>query len=577
MDKCKDNLYDKRYILAIVLSSIALFLCVWKKMFIVTNIMAWDEIGYWSNAAYLVGLDWSSVASKFSSYYSYGYSVIIAIILLICKNATLAYQIAIGLNCLMLVANLIFLIKLGNVLTHGKEKWKVMCCALIAAFYTNNLAQSFNAWPECELILLFTIIFYLSVKIQKKYSLIKAVLLTILVCYLYCVHNRTLAFVIAGCIVLFFSLILKKISIRDFVVICIVICCALSFILYMKNVIINGVYSQLGDRNLGNNVKTIVSQSYNNFLNINGIVDLVETFCNRFYYWGVTTYGTFFAVIFFYVKHFINVIRGKENISFDKSFIALSVLGTVVIITIALSNHHDYQSLLYGRYQDFMTSPLYMCGMLLVLNRLENKYMPVYIILVIVLYYVAKAMPIYIDYFVVNCNTTLYKYWMGTSNGGYNLELATKVAVLIGFLIYYISVTKRKNVTMFFLIVYTIISCCASVIDYNNVFNNLYNNYYGVTNDLKRIHSICENYDKVYLVSDEAVSMSQPIAMWIQIEMYDHKVIVVDKNDSIPTDSYIIYPRKKEENRYIINTKKQGRFIMGDTFVGLYYKGEKYE
>ena len=70
-----------------------------------------DEIGYWSNAAFFSGYDWSSIANSIG-YYSYGYSIILAPVLYFTKNPMLSYQIAIILNGVFLACGFLGLCKI---------------------------------------------------------------------------------------------------------------------------------------------------------------------------------------------------------------------------------------------------------------------------------------------------------------------------------------------------------------------------------------------------------------------------------------------------------------------------------
>lgn len=56
-----------------------------------------DEFGYWGNAAYLAGLDWSGVISEIP-YYSYGYSLLLVPLFFIFDNPIHMYKAAIILN-----------------------------------------------------------------------------------------------------------------------------------------------------------------------------------------------------------------------------------------------------------------------------------------------------------------------------------------------------------------------------------------------------------------------------------------------------------------------------------------------
>ncbi len=59
-----------------------------------------DEFGYWASAAGWVGYDWSGAAS-IGSYYSFGYSLVLAPILKLCRDGVLAYRVAVTVNMLL--------------------------------------------------------------------------------------------------------------------------------------------------------------------------------------------------------------------------------------------------------------------------------------------------------------------------------------------------------------------------------------------------------------------------------------------------------------------------------------------
>ena len=68
-----------------------------------------DEFGYWSYAAKLAGYDWSDIVSL-GSYYSYGYSLILFPIFLLCKDAILAYRVAVSINFVLLAGGYVILL-----------------------------------------------------------------------------------------------------------------------------------------------------------------------------------------------------------------------------------------------------------------------------------------------------------------------------------------------------------------------------------------------------------------------------------------------------------------------------------
>lgn len=66
-----------------------------------------DEFGYWANAAFMSGFDWSGVASH-NTYYSFGYSFVLAPLFLI-DNFELRYQAALILNIFFQIISFLLL------------------------------------------------------------------------------------------------------------------------------------------------------------------------------------------------------------------------------------------------------------------------------------------------------------------------------------------------------------------------------------------------------------------------------------------------------------------------------------
>ncbi len=59
-----------------------------------------DEFGYWASAAQWIGYDWSDVASL-GYYYSFGYSLLLAPILMLFHDSIKAYRAAVFVNMIL--------------------------------------------------------------------------------------------------------------------------------------------------------------------------------------------------------------------------------------------------------------------------------------------------------------------------------------------------------------------------------------------------------------------------------------------------------------------------------------------
>lgn len=70
-----------------------------------------DEFSYWAYAAAASGYDWSEVISL-GSFYSYGYSILLFPVFLLCKNPVTAYRTAVALNFILLGLSYLLLVRI---------------------------------------------------------------------------------------------------------------------------------------------------------------------------------------------------------------------------------------------------------------------------------------------------------------------------------------------------------------------------------------------------------------------------------------------------------------------------------
>ena len=73
----KDYLYKYREALFACIPALVIFLlAIYRLSETGQPILFNDEIGYWSNSAFFLGMDWKSVTGRIG-YYSYGYSLLL--------------------------------------------------------------------------------------------------------------------------------------------------------------------------------------------------------------------------------------------------------------------------------------------------------------------------------------------------------------------------------------------------------------------------------------------------------------------------------------------------------------------
>ena len=561
--------------------AIILFCISIRHIFETTNLVVWDELGYWGSAAYLAGYDWSSVVTANAGYYSYGYSLILALILRLFAAGGHAYQIAILFNGLLCVCSYLLAIYVGCYFIGKEKKQYVVVFAFMVSMYGNNITQSCFAWSETVLIFLFWAIVSIFISIQHKYSFIKVLLLCITLVYMFLVHTRTIGIMIAG----FLGIILvfiknRRENSRKKIIQCVFVVCIFAILLlggeFVKKIIKTEVWKVLPDAYLANTSSVLIGDTIRKF-SINGIVEIIKTFLNRFFYWGSVSYFFIFVCIKeICVKIYNNIKKGEWNIVFF--FLILAMLGNFGVLSLTLSFQGSYQALLYGRYADIMIGPFFLIGILLfmvndkVKKRAVVLELFIYEVLQLILFYNANSIEITRDYFVANCNVDFYKYWIETDNGGYDYYRFMLIGILVYccLLVIRYFINSKKMISAWMGI--TIILCvyCKSKYDVSEaVFYKTYTNYDGVVPVIDEIAEYCSDYDKIYFYRDDNWRCS-PLEMWTQFRMYDKKIIDVKSLKELE-DCMVLVPRELvQENTYLPSIEIEGEMILADKYIALY-------
>ena len=116
-----------------------------------------DEYGYWANAAYFSGLDWSATVSKIS-YYSYGYSLLLVPLFKIFNNTTTMYQAAVLMNGIMVSISFLLCYDIAKKVIKNCDQKIILGISFLISIYPTYIAYSHLAWSECLLMLIFWIL-----------------------------------------------------------------------------------------------------------------------------------------------------------------------------------------------------------------------------------------------------------------------------------------------------------------------------------------------------------------------------------------------------------------------------------
>lgn len=327
-----------------------------------------DEFGYWSSAAYFAGYDWSGITSQIA-YYSYGYGVILSVLLRLCRDTILAYRLAIVLNAIWWILEFYFLTKIGIYLFSRTDRHITIFFSACATMYCGNIAQKNYTWPEVFLGFLFVLICYFVIKIYEKPTYLNISLVLLICIYTTSVHNRTIAILIS--LVIFFLILFfrKKISLPMLVMIVLEVSVGLIITYVLKNYIVNYVW--LNGNEIAINSVSGQSSKLLSLLSFDGLKALFVSFCGKLYYVFVSSFGLIcVGGLFCFSKIFPFFIKDKSEIYI---FFFLSLLGSIGISAIFMMYPEGATHLVYGRYSENVIVIFIFMGIMVLYQCCENS------------------------------------------------------------------------------------------------------------------------------------------------------------------------------------------------------------
>lgn len=170
-----------------------------------------DEIGYWSHAAHMTGNTWAGVMDGVS-WYSFGYSFLLALTFLFSSQMLMMYRMAVIFNMVMSVG--IFLLAY-RVIRRLLAEQDVLVSGLLAfalTTYPTYIFYSHTTLSETLFTLIVWLLFVEVIWMEEKPTLWRSLALGCTAVYGFAVHNRMLAVLGAAGICLLYLWITHKIN-----------------------------------------------------------------------------------------------------------------------------------------------------------------------------------------------------------------------------------------------------------------------------------------------------------------------------------------------------------------------------
>lgn len=177
-----------------------------------------DEIGYWSNSAFLMGDDWTSVTGRIN-YYSYGYSLLLIPLRMMADafywGWSGLYHAAIVLNGLFLVMSYAIALKLAKRYLTGMNTLVRTAACFTICTYSSYIVYAHIAWTECTLLFFFWVFLYVMMRMADHPTVGNHTAFAVVSFYLYTVHQRALGIVVTAVLIVLCMRLMRMNRLRD--------------------------------------------------------------------------------------------------------------------------------------------------------------------------------------------------------------------------------------------------------------------------------------------------------------------------------------------------------------------------
>lgn len=324
-----------------------------------------DEFGYWASAARVLGYDWSKIASL-GSYYSYGYSILLIPILFLFHNPVAAYRAAIVVNMFLLIGTFFLLLEIVSIIFPKKKLELRIIFSGIALFYPTWIFYMQITLAEIVLVFAFCLVSFTLLKYLDTGRMPWLVSLVSAIGFLYMIHMRTIAVMIAVCGTLLVRMIKRNRKGKQFLLFLLSLVLCLAFTVLLKRIVQTHIYSSSGAEQLAINDYAGQWSKIAAIFTKEGMKAFLVSLVGKIYYLGMSTFGTFYLGCAFMLRRILQSVR--EGKSWGKNFyfylfLFLAVAGEILINAIYCKEYGRIDSLVYGRYDEFILPIVMLLGL----------------------------------------------------------------------------------------------------------------------------------------------------------------------------------------------------------------------
>ncbi|CUX34452.1 hypothetical protein [Clostridium sp. C105KSO13] len=346
-----------------------------------------DEFGYWSIAASMGGKNWGELIAN-TPYYNYGYSLLLVPLFHLGLPTYTIYKAAIFLNVIILILGYYASVLCGKKIFPNMDIKVLMFICFLINCYPNVLVQTQVAWTETLLNFLFWLTVLSVLSLAEKPTIWKILCFSLILGYMFIVHQRTIGIVISGIVILISLCISKKISFKQMILALGVLSGILLLHFYTKGELKDWLWasSELSNMNDFKGQVSLIESIFSGF----GIKSIFYGLAGRVFYFlvsgGILWYCGFVRIladIFYEIKK--NTIKRLGQIQCAEAFIMLSFLSAVAIgVVTVVQGFGRADSVVYGRYIENTVGPVLLIGAGTIFEKkISIKQIVSYIILLI--------------------------------------------------------------------------------------------------------------------------------------------------------------------------------------------------
>lgn len=398
-----------------------------------------DEMGYWSHAANMAGLQWSIEGT---SWYSYGYSLFLVPLFWISHDMYIIYKLALILNAIAGVMSFMVCYDISKRLSPQTNPLVLAAISVMVIMYPSFLAQSYIAWSETILYLFIWILFWIIIRFEEKQNIVLSILIGFILGFIYMIHNRTIGVLVAYCMIGFICSVLKKINWKYYMVSLAILVTVLKISGWAKNILKVKYVKNFDSPSIsGNGIESILDR-LQAFSPIEAIKALFVSISGQAWYLLAAT-G---LLVFWGIVVCIRQIKQKKQ-SFFYGFAILSLAGTMGVSGIWWMNLSNISSqgvvrvdgFFYGRYNECVLGIFLLLGLIyLVQMHIEKKNIALFLIgiafLLVTGLILSNQLGNIDEFYVQSCSVFALEYyrWFGQ----FHVMICTGITLVVALILF---------------------------------------------------------------------------------------------------------------------------------------------